>query len=1016
MLHLKHNLHRLACLIAIMAMGSTICAQTQTKTNAQTNAQTKYKITGQVIDLQEYMPVQKATVQLFTSDSTFLRGTVTTDNGDFTLYADRKGQYKLTVSSLGYESLTVPVNVKGRSTQLGTLRVKGDTLQIAELQVTGNLPKVQVVEDTVIYNADAYKMAAGSVLDELIERLPGAEVTDDGITINGKTVQKILLDGKEFFVGDMNTACKNIPVDIVDKLKLYDEKSDMARMTGIDDGNDHPVLDVRVKKGMNIGYMVNTDLGYGTHDRFAERLTATSFTSRSKLALVGNASNAGMGAGRGRGGGGSGGLRTPEQLGLNYNYDDRGQHGRRQPRLQIDGSVQWNHSDNNSETTSKSENWEKVDARTYSNSKSQNLSRSNGWNANMRLEWRPNEQTTLQFRPTWSYTTSDSRSTSTSAQFSRDPDSYTDDPLNMPASFLDDDSIRTNRRENQSISHSTSKTIGGSLQLNRKFGTMGRNLHINLNANHSSSESQSLTDNMVHLYKVRDRFGNDSTYYTNRYNTAPSTSSSYSVRLSYSEPIMKATFLQLTYGLSFSDRESDRRTYDFSTLGSLFGQGVTPDYNAFDAYLSPLGDYEQYESQLLSRYGRDKNLQHDLQLQFRIIRNHYNFSVGAQWQRERSHFTQQYRNVHTDTVRTTTNFSPTLNLYIRFTKRHTLKLDYHGNSSQPAITDLLDITDDSNPLNITKGNPGLKSSFTNNLSLEWKNYLAATSTSLSANWRFSTTSNSVSQMVTYDEKTGGRTTQKQNINGNWNTSGDITVSTALDSRKMWNISTHTTVNHQNHVSYLTVDRTSSSQKNTTRNTTWSERLTGSFRNDWLSVELRGSVSYSHVRNLLQSSADRDTWQFSYGPTINIELPWKMQLQTSIQQSSRRGYSDATANTNELIWNAQLTQSFFRKKQLQVALNIYDILGQQKPFRYNVGATSLSEQHYNSVTQYAMLHVIFHFRSFGGKAARDARRQRGPEGFGRGPGDDRERPDFNEHFDHEKTDFRDAGGPDGPRRR
>lgn len=949
------------------------------------HSQGRFRITGQVIDMGNYNPIERASVQLFTKDSTYVMGALTNEKGNFSVYADEKSDFQVTISCLGFKTVNKKFTIYSRTTPLNVIRMDADSIMLDEAVVTGNLPKMQMVGDTLIYNADAYKVPEGSVLEELIERLPGAEVEDGKITINGKEIKKILLDGKEFFTGSISTATKNLPTDIVDKLKVYDEKSDMAKITGIDDGEEHPVIDVRIKKGMNRGYMANGDIGYGTRNRYSDRLTMTEFTDKNRIALVGNGSNTANGRstpGRGGGGGGGQGLRSSEQIGVNYNYDNK-TGSMRESTLKMDGNANWNHGTTNRETRQSSENYEKIGSTTYSNSLSKNLSKNHGYSANLRVEWRPDSATNIQFRPTWSYTNNDSRSESQSMQFSGNPFEYSETPLDLYQNFDDNDNIRTNRHVNKSISHSTNQRVGGSLQYNRRFGNMGRNLTFRVEGNYSKSASQNLNNNNTHLYKLKDKYGNDSIYYTNRYSTTPSHNSSYSAQVTYSEPLMRATFLQFNYKFSYSKNESDQKTYDFSTMGENFGQGAELEYNGFDNYIGGITNMDGYLNHNLSRYSRYENYDHDAQVLFRIIRTFYNFSTGLQWRPQRSHYVQDYHGVYVDTVRTISNFNPTMNLQVKVGQR-TFKLDYHGNSAQPSINQLLAITDDTNPLNISKGNPGLKPSWTNDLNIQYNDYFMKYKQSVALNWSFSRTTNSISSKVTYDDTTGGRITQPENINGNWQTRGSMVLNTALDQQARWNISSHTNYSYNHQVSYLTVDRQSSSQINTTNNTTLSERLTGSYRNDWLEAGLQGGVNYNHVRNMLQTNGNRDTWTYNYGGSINIHFPWDMTFDTSISERMQRGYTDATANTNELIWNAQLSQSLLPRKKLVLTLQVYDILGQQKTFNYTVSSTRTSETHYNSITQYAMLHVIFNFRSFGGRAARDARRERRMqgEGFGR----------------------------------
>lgn len=248
---------------------------------------------------------------------------------------------------------------------------------------------------------------------------------------------------------------------------------------------------------------------------------------------------------------------------------------------------------------------------------------------------------------------------------------------------------------------------------------------------------------------------------------------------------------------------------------------------------------------------------------------------------------------------------------------------------------------------------------------------------------FSTTRNSIADKVTYDETTGGRTTRPENINGNWDANGAFMFNTAIDSAGYWNVNTFTNVNFNNYVGYLSLNRLSDSQRNRTRTLMLGERLAGGYRNEWLEVELDGSFNYTHARNQLQSQSDLDTWQFAYGATLNLSLPWGMRLSTDMHQNSRRGYSDASMNTNELVWNAQLSQGLLKGNALTLSLQLFDILHRQSNFSRTINAIQRADTEYNSINSYAMFHAIYRLNLFGGKEAREQMRR---------PGDGR-RPDF-----------------------
>lgn len=943
-----------------------------------TQAQNK-SITGKLIDRDTKEAVMMTTIQLLKTDSSFVKGVLSDENGNFKINAPENGKYILKFTNIGYTSFSKNVTIsQNKDIYLGELIFGADAIMLKEATVIGQAAKVVVKEDTFIYNASAYRTPEGSVVEELVKKLPGAQVDDDGkITINGKEVKKIMVDGKEFMTGDTKTAMKNLPVSIIEKIRTYEEKSDLAKVTGIDDGEEETVLDFGIKKGMNKGFMSNIDLAVGTHDRYAERLMGGYFNDKTKLMLFANANNTNDqgfpgGGGGGRFGANRNGLNTSKMVGANINhiFGDK---------LELNGSVRWNHNNGDVRSEQSTESFlSNIGA--FSNSINQNYSRNNNWNANFRLEWKPDSMTNILFRPTFSLSRSDGSNYSTSASYNEDPYLYVTDPLAEESiEMLANDSLMVNTQRNRSLSYSDNKTVSAMLQYNRKLNTKGRNITLRTRINYSDGESKSMSMSDVHLYMIQNALGNDSTYQTNRYSITPTKSINYNIQATYSEPIFKSAFLQFNYRFTYKYNKSDKSTFDLFDAGDSFFNNDFPKYRGWDSYFALLNNpLDYYLDTDLSRYSEYKNYIHDFQLTLRVIKEKYRLNAGVMIQPQRTNFIQNYQGVKTDTTRNVVNIAPTIDFRYRFSKLSQLRIRYRGTSSQPSMSDLLDITDDSNPLNIKKGNPGLKPSFTNNLNIFYNNYIQKKQRAIMANLNYSNTRNSISNMVTYDEKTGGRTTRPENINGNWNIAGGFMFNTALDSVGRWNVNTHTTLRYNNYVNYLSIDRTSDSQKNTTRTTTLGERLAGSYRIDWLEVELDGSMNYTHTKNLLQSENDLDTWQFAYGGTINIYLPWGTSISTDMHQNSRRGYNDDAANTNELIWNAQISQGFLKGKALNVSLQFYDILKRQSNFSRSINAMQRSDTWYNSVNSYAMLHVIYKLNMFGGKNARNQNKQMRPD--------------------------------------
>ncbi|MDD7317487.1 MAG: TonB-dependent receptor [Prevotella sp.] len=943
-------------MLAVLVMCFAVMAQAQ-----------GVKISGKIVDKETKEAVMQSTVQLLRSDSTFVSGTLTDENGEFAIEAPENGKFVVKVSNIGYAVLTKDVTVsQGREMALGTLTISPDAIMLEGVTAVGQAKKVVLREDTFVYNANAFRTPEGSVVEELVKRLPGAEVSEDGtITINGKEVKKIKIDGKEFMTGDTQTALKNLPTSIINSIKAYDEKSDMARMTGIDDGNEETVLDFSIKPGMNNGTMANVDLGIGNHSRYSERMMGGFFNDKMQTMVFGNFNNTNDkgfpgGGGRGNWGQQRNGLNASKMIGANFNYEEK-------DKLAIDGHLRWNHS-NNDTRAEQADEYFVGGASSFSNSLKQSHSRRDRWNFRMRLEWHPDSMTTLLFRPRFSTNTDDGRSGSRSASYTDDPYLHVTSPLD-PASIeqMASDGTMVNTNNSKSLTYSDQKEIGATLLVSRKLNNNGRNITVETEAYHNDNKSENLSLSDVHLYKIKNIAGNDSTYSINRYNTMPTKSYNYSVQATYSEPIFNRTYLQLGYKFGYGYSKSNRSTFDFSnTDGAIFGDMI-PAYRSWGNYFARLEKpLEEYLETDLSRFSEYKNYIHEITLTYRMVRDKYQLNAGVMLQPQRTNFRQDYRGISVDTTRNVTNFSPTFDFRYNFSDVSRLRINYSGRTEQPAMADLIDIIDDSDPLNITRGNPGLKPSFTHSMRLFYNNYIPKYQRTIMTFANYNNTRNGISRMVVYDEKTGTRTTRPDNINGNWNANVGLMFNTAIDSTGYFNINTFTMLNYNNNVGYVSTGRNDMSQKNTTRTTGIMERLGISFRNSWLEVELNGSLDYTHARNMLQEQNNLDTWNFNYGVNTTVYLPWGTSLSTDLHAQSRRGYNDKAMNTNELIWNAQISHGFLKGNALTVMLQFYDILNRQSTFTRTFNAMMRSDTQYNNINSYAMLHVVYRLNVFGGK--------------------------------------------------
>ena len=948
-------------------------------------------ITGTLIDKESKEGVMQVTIQLLKADSTFVTGSVSDMDGHFSVKAPENGKYILKMSAIGYKTMTRDVAISDDNDfTFGKVNMETDAVMLKEVIANGVAAKVVIKEDTFVYNAAAYRTPEGSVIEELVKRLPGAQIDDSGkITINGKEVKKIMVDGKEFMTGDTQTALKNLPTSIIEKVKAYDEKSDLAKMTGVDDGEEQTVLDFGIKRGMNKGFLTNIDLAVGTKKRYAERVMGAYMKDNSRIMVFGNMNNTGDRGFGGRGGfgGGGQGLSAPKMFGLNYNYEIK-------DKLKVDFSARYNHNDTDNNTITSTENFVSKTG-SFGNSISQNYSRSNSWNMSGRLEWKPDTMTTIQIRPSFSTSKNDGRSKSINATFNRDPysfDGVTDPMDSVMMNAIEratDYKFRVNRRENKSLSYGTSTSFNVNATVNRRLSSRNNSITWQGRYSTSKSDNESLSTQYVELY-----LQNDSSYYRNRYNVTPSKNWEFQNSLSYTERLSKFSFLVFRYMYRYSNRTSERSTYDFSRV--IYDATPLPifdpndfmaripsmmEYRSFDNYVGmyqPLNKNSVFYDKDQSRYSEYDNYTHELELTWRRTTNNYNLNLGVMFQPQSQKLTYQHLGLDTVAKRSVSNITPTLDFRYRFNKQKSLRLNYRGRTSQPSMENMLPIVDDTDPLNISMGNPYLKPSFTQNFSLRYNNYIQKHFNSIMAFINYSNTRNSVSNMVTYDEKTGGRLVQPQNINGNWNINSAFMYNTSIDTANVWNVNSFTNVRYVNSVNYVNLDRDDTAEKNYTRTTTLGQRLGFSYRNGWLEVELNGNVDYTINKNKLQPNSNMNTWNFQYGTDITITAPWGTGFSTSAHMSSRRGYADAAANTNEFIWNAQISQSLLDGRPLTISLQFFDILHQRSSFSRAIDANSRRDTWYNSINSYAMLHVIYRFTAFGGMQARQQQREGGRE--------------------------------------
>ena len=875
------------------------------------------------------------------------------------------GKYYARITYVGCKTFEKDVTIEsGKDFALGRVNLQPSGKLLDDVVVSEEVPPVVAAEDTLVFNTAAFRVPEGSMLEELIKKYPGVDIAEDGtIKINGKTVNRILMKGKDFFGTDKDMALKNISVDAVDKVKFYDKKSDFSRITGIDDGEEETVLDLQMKKGVADGFFSNTDAGGGAdfsaeHLLYRLRNTTSYYNDDAQYTLVLSANNVGDqgfsdGRGRGFGGFGGNGISSPKRAGFNFAYEN--------DKIEFGGNVRGDRVKNDVKSWTATETFmPQIGRNQFSNGRSTSLNGRMNLNVNFRFEWKPDTMTNIILTPTVSYSNNDFWNESHTATFNENPfdyekeygkESYGDVYGNL-------DSVAVNKNANESLSMGENFSVSARLQVNRRLNKPGRNITLRGNYSYSYSESESFSLNNVNYYQVNDKATRQQ-----RYSTTPGNNWNYNVNLSYTEPLLKNLFLQLSYGYNQSYKNSDRATYNFDKLADYILE-VSPDFTRpeLPADLAPYLDND------LSRYSTYRTQRHEVGATFRYVTDKINLNAGVTWLPQQTELDYKYQGIDTLFTRRVLDYvSPNIRFRYKWSKQTTLNVRYRGSTSQPSMTDLIDITDDSNPLNITKGNPGLKPSFSNNVNANFNTYNTEAQRGINVFAAYSNTINAITRKATYDEATGATTTQPENINGNWNVNGGFVFNSAIPANTKFTYSTFTDGAYSERVSYISMQGVQGSVKSIAKTVNVSERLTANYRADNWDISLNGFVRYSHSKSTAQPEDKMNVFNFSYGPSVNYTLPWyNIKISTNLSMSSRRGYSDPNANTDELLWNAQLSASFLPKNALTVSLQLFDILQQQSNISRVVEALYRRDSESNAIYSYGMLNLSYKFNNTGGK--------------------------------------------------
>lgn len=905
-------------------------------------------------------PLIQASVRvLAVADSAVVRAGITNDNGRFSIDRVNPGNYIVEVSYIGYESQYRNVQLGERNVTLQPFSMSENSIALREATVVGQRTPVKVMQDTVEFNAEAYRTQPNAVVEDLLKRLPGVEVSSDGsITANGKSVSKILVEGKEFFSDDPTVASRNLPVDMVERLQVVDRKSDLARMTGVDDGEEETVINLTVKKDRKNGWFGNIEGGYGTDDRYKGNLTVNRFWNGNQLTILGSANNinepgaADGAAGRFRHFGGQNGIKATQSAGVNFNVG-------KEEIFRVGGNVLYSHGDQHT-LTSSNRTYLFADSTSTVASDKNSRDRTHNFRVDLRMVWMPDSFNTLEFRPNFTY--SNSNSSSSDSSLTRAGDAAR--------------SLVT-RSINRGFDRGHSVEFGGRLIYNHNF-KRHRGRSFSLFVNYKYSDVRVKSDN----YSFNRFFLNDSMYVYDQFADNNTWSNSLNARASWTEPLgdaAKGHYLTFAYSINFRWNNADKLVYDHPI--------TWPD--GFDS--QPVVGSDEIFSQALSNSFRNNFFSQDIRVGYRRVTKKANFNVGISLVPQQSKSINLINSDKTIPLRRVLNVAPFLRYRYKFNRTRSLAANYNGRSSQPSMTQLQPVADVSDPLRVVIGNPQLNPSFTHNAMLRFQDFNQDAQRSIMLMMHAQMTQNAIISRTDFNSQTGGQTTTYENVSGIWNMRLMNMVSLPFKNRA-FSFTNHFFFNFASNVGY------NNSLRNRSNSFSINESPGLAWRPANLEIEIRPRYSVQFLTNSVRTNANRTVHTYGGSFYANYTLPFGVNIGTDLNYDATSGYSDGY-DTRTWMWNASLSYSFLKAQNATVSVKAYDILGQKSNVRRSVTANYIDDSRYNSLTRYVMLTVAYKFNTFGkGNEPADMNRDRRfpgpppgggrtmgpPPGGGRGP--------------------------------
>ena len=899
-------------------------------------AQQRVDVTGKTLVVsnngegQEVLPYTNILV-LEAGDSTLVKGVMSDAGGNFRLsfHAKKESPYLLKVSYIGMKPEFRALNTGKTKIHVGNI-VLTEGLELSEVVVTAPIKEVELVGDTTVINADAYRIPEGSNLEELVKKIPGLEYDRQNKTLvyNGLPIAEINVNGEAFFAGNHALALENLPADLVSRIKVYDKRSEMEKFMGIKTGEENYVLDLQTKKEFNGTLMTSVAAGKGNNKKKEAELISNFFkTGGENLSVIAKSGNRNMTSAN----------KDNRQDNVAVNFLKK--FGK---KIHLNGNVMYSNAINGNEGTSYYEQYLKTGNRyRYATSDRHNTNRMAS--TMLSMKWNIDKMTLLNLSGSFSAMKGTNGSDSRQATYNENPELDITAPFNGEENGQTENDIRVNGIRMNSRSTSANRQYFLNADLTRRLNEKGSSLGLTMQYSEGRGKNEAFSVSSTTYYQLQDEWGNDSVLYRNQYYDSPNRNRKFSLGLILTQPLHKSLRAQLSYKFRRENQNNARNTYDLSR----FFDGTDDE----PLYTLPEG-YEAAYTDSLSNRSRSHTTAHEVALHLNYTDRTWEINAGLSVVPERQSLDQKTGRMQAATLRTSVNYYPAVTV-LWHKKKTRVQLSYEGDTKQPGLTELLTLTDNSDPLNITRGNPSLRPSYNQRVRLEARD----TKIGLNGDMTWANTVNSVTRAVTYNTQTGGIESYPVNVNGNWNARATVRYQKRI--KRRFSVTARTGASFSQNVSLINEGQQEMPERSTTHNTTLNANLRFGYQPQWGGFDLTGDWRFRHSTNLLRETGDY-TRDYRLGVNAYADLPGGIQLRSDVDYSFRNGTNITPGEDDQVVWNASLSWRFLKQKKAELSFYWADILSQKKNFTRSVSSSGLSERHTQQIGSWFMLSFKYRF--------------------------------------------------------